>query len=81
MPLPFVLTVIVLELLLNVPLAPEDGAVKVTEKPGTGLLNESVTVTASGFGNAVLTVVICGVVPEFAAMELAAAGETVSVKD
>ena len=52
--------------LLNVPLAPLAGAVNVTTRPGTGLLAESLTVTASGLRNAVFTAALCGVVLAFA---------------
>ena len=76
----FVATVMVCVLLLNLPEAPEPGAVNVTFTPDTALPIESDTVTASGFANAVLTVVDCGVVPGFAVMVEAAAGEFVSEK-
>jgi hypothetical protein len=58
--------VIVLVALLKVPDEPKAGAVKVTFTPGTTLLPESRTVTARAFGNAVLIVVLWGVVPAFA---------------
>ena len=63
-----VATVIVAVALLNVPLAPEPGAVKVTFTPDCGLLLASFTVTASALVKAVLTVALCGVVPAFAIM-------------
>ena len=71
-PLEFVDTVMVAVLLLNLPLAPEPGAVNVTLTPDTGLLDASSTVTASAFPNAVPTVAVCGVVPALAVIELAA---------
>lgn len=79
-PLAFVETVIVAVLLLNFPLAPEPGAVKVTLTPETGLLDASSTVTASAFPNAVRTVVVCGVVPTFGIIELAAPAVFVRLK-
>src|SRR5260370_16196694 len=45
----------------KVPLAPLDGAVKVTVTPFTGLLKGSFTVACSCVANAVLTVALCGV--------------------
>src|SRR5882672_6348374 len=59
-------------LLLNIPDAPEPGAVNVTFTLETGLLPASLTVTASGIANAVLIVADCGVVPAFAVIEAAA---------
>jgi len=47
----------------RVALAPLPGAEKFTVTPETGLLPESVTVTCSGFANAVLIIVDCGVPP------------------
>lgn len=55
--------------LLNVPDAPEAGAVKVTLAPDTGLLPKSFTVTAGALAKAVPTAADCGVVPESAAMD------------
>jgi hypothetical protein len=52
----FVATVMVAVLLLNLPEAPEPGAVNVTFAPETGLLPASVTVTANAFAKAVLMV-------------------------
>jgi hypothetical protein len=72
-PKAFVTTVIVVVLFENTPLAPEPGAVNVTLTPDTGRLPASMTVTASAFANAVLTVVDCGVVPAFAVIVFAAA--------
>ncbi len=66
MPEALVAAVIVVVALLNVPLAPEPGAVKVTLTPGTGLLPASFTVTATAFVKTVLTEVLCGVVPALA---------------
>ena len=63
----FVATVIVAVLLLNLPDAPEPGAVKVTFAPLTGVLEESRTVATSGAAKAVLIVALCGV-PLVAAM-------------
>jgi len=68
----FVATVIVAVLLLNIPEAPEPGAVNVTFTPGTGLLPASFTVTANALANAVLTVADCGVVPAFAVIVVGA---------
>jgi hypothetical protein len=79
-PLAFVATVIVVVLLLNAPLAPEPGALNVTFTPETGLFEASFTVTASGLVNAVLTAVLCGVVPALAVMTLAAPAELVRLK-
>lgn len=45
----------------NVPLAPVEGAVKVTVAPDTPLPFVSFTVACSVAANAVLTVVVCGV--------------------
>ena len=75
-----VATVIVAVLLLNVPEAPELGAVKVTFAPDTGLLPMSFTVTASAFANAMLIVADCGVVPAFAVIEPAPPAVLVSAK-
>jgi hypothetical protein len=50
----FVATVMVAVLLLNLPEAPEPGAVNVTFTPATGLLPASVTVTARALAKAVL---------------------------
>jgi len=47
-PLALVVAVMVVVLLLNVPLGPEDGAVKVTASPDTGLPKLSDTVATSG---------------------------------
>jgi hypothetical protein len=58
--------------LLNVPLAPEAGAVNVTFTPLTGLLNESRRVTAGALANAVLMAADCGVVPELAVIVVGA---------
>jgi hypothetical protein len=55
----------------NVALAPEAGAVKVTETPLTGLLLASVTVATNGLANAVLTVAVCP--PPLVALRCAAA--------
>jgi thiamine transporter ThiT len=76
----FVATVIVAVLLLNLPEAPEPGAVNVTFTPDTGLLPASFTVTASGLAKAVFMVADCGVVPAFAVMEAAAPALLVSEK-
>src|SRR6202011_1067519 len=62
----FVATVMVVVLLLNRPLAPDPGAVKVTLNPATGLFPPSFPVTARAFGKVVLTGVDCGVVPGLA---------------
>ena len=49
---------VALPLVAKVPLAPLEGAVKVTEAPLTGLPSTSVTVATSGFVNWVLTFVL-----------------------
>jgi hypothetical protein len=69
MPDALVATTIVLVVLLKIPDTPELGAVKVTFTPDTGLLPESLTVTAKAFVKAVLMVADCGVVPAFAVIE------------
>ena len=76
----FVVTVIVAVLLLNTPVAPEPGAVKVTLTPDTGLLPASRTVTAGALANAVLMVADCGVVPGFAVIDEGAPALFVSEK-
>src|SRR5260370_31366927 len=76
----FVATVMVVELLLKRPLAPDAGAVNVTLNPATGLLPASFTVTASAFANAVLICADCGVVPAFAVIVEAAPVVLVSEK-
>jgi len=76
----FVATMIVAVLLLNIPEAPAPGAVNVTFTPGTGLLNASFTVTASGFVKAVLIGADCGVVPAFAVIVVGAPAVLVSKK-
>jgi hypothetical protein len=68
----FVATVMVAVLLLNLPEAPDPGAVNVTFTPETGLLLASFTVTARGLAKALLTVADCGVVPAFAVIDEAA---------
>ena len=61
-----VATVIAVVLLLNNPDAPLPGAVNVTFTPEIGLLNASLTVTASAFAKVVLTTALCGVAPGLA---------------
>ena len=61
-----VATVIAVELLLNKPEAPLPGAVNATFTPDTGLLPESLTITARAFAKAVLIVALCGVDPGLA---------------
>jgi len=80
MPDAFVATVMVAVLLLNLPDAPDPGAVNVTFTPETGLLPASLMVTASAFAKAVLMVADCGVVPAFAVMVEAAPAVFVSEK-
>ena len=80
-PNPFVGTVIVLVLLLNVPDAPVEGAVNTTFAPDIGLVPASFTVTARAFAKAVLTVADCGVVPALAVMEATAPVRFVSEKE
>ncbi|HEY1754037.1 MAG TPA: hypothetical protein VGG72_01480 [Bryobacteraceae bacterium] len=65
--------------LLNNPLGPLPGAVKVTFSPATGVPVESVTVTAGATANAVFIDVLCGVVPAFTTM-LPDSAKLVSVK-
>src|SRR4051812_35484279 len=69
MPDTFVPTVIVDVALLNLPDAPEAGAVKITFTPGSGVPLASRTVTASAFAKRVFTVVCWGVVPPLATLE------------
>lgn len=76
----FVATVMVAVVLLKIPDAPVAGAVNVTFTPESGLLPESLTVTATAFVKAVPTVAACGVVPALAVMEAAAAAVLVSEK-
>jgi hypothetical protein len=76
----FVATVMVAVLLLNLPDAPDPGAVNVTFTPETGLLPASFTVTPRALAKAVLMVADCGVVPAFAVMEAAAPALLVSEK-
>src|SRR3981081_3625723 len=53
--------VVTVALPVNVPLAPDTGAAKVTETPLTGLLLASRTVACSAVANALPTVALCGV--------------------
>ncbi|HVM76124.1 MAG TPA: hypothetical protein VMT75_10805 [Candidatus Saccharimonadales bacterium] len=76
---PLELVVAVLTPPAKVPLAPDDGAVKVTLTPLTGFEYWSVTVAPSGFVNAVLTMALCGV-PLVAAMEFAGPAMLVMLK-
>jgi len=76
----FVATMIVAVALLNLPDAPDPGAVNVTFTPGTGLPPASFTVTAKALAKAVLTVADCGVVPAFAAIVAGAPTVLVSEK-
>jgi len=71
--------VAVLTPLANVPLAPLEGAVKVTTTPLTGLLPASFTVAVKGRPNAVLIVALCGV-PLVALIEAADPETLVSEK-
>jgi|SRR5882672_994712 len=66
-----VLTVMVLLLLLNFPLAPEPGARKVTGTFGTGWPPASFTVALSGFVKGLPVVALCGVLPAFAVIAAA----------
>jgi len=75
-----VATLMVAVLLLNLPDAPDAGAVNVTFTPESGLLPASFTVTARAFGKAVLTVADCGVVPAFAVIDAGAPAVLVSEK-
>ncbi len=79
MPEAFVGTVMLAELLLNVPDAPLAGAVKTTFVPATGLPALSVTVTPSAWAKAVLKAADCGVAPVFAVIN--AAGPAVFVRE
>ena len=58
-PLEFVVSVSVVFPLAKVPLGPEEGAVKVTDAPLTGLFLLSSTVRAKAAANAVPTVALC----------------------
>jgi len=79
-PLEFVLSVSVFAPLLKAPLAPEAGAVKVTETPLTGLPSLSLTVASSAVPKAVPTVADC-VAPALAVIDagLAAVLERLNV--
>lgn len=68
----FVAIEIDVALLLNLPDAPEPGAVNVTITPATGFAAASLTVTAGELANVVFTVALCGVVPAFAVIDVAA---------
>jgi len=76
----FVATMMVAVLLLNLPEAPDPGAVNVTFTPETGLLPASFTVTARGLANAVLMAADCGVVPAFAVIDAGAPAVLVKEK-
>ena len=76
----FVATVMVAALLPKTPDAPLPGAVNVTLIPDNGLLPASLTVTASGFANAVLIAALCGAVPPFAVIDVGAPTLLVSEK-
>ena len=52
---------VLFEVLANVPLAPVDGAVKVTVTPAIGLVAASITLACNAVAKAVLTAVLCGV--------------------
>ena len=56
--------------LLNIPEAPEPGAVNVTFTPGTGLFEASRKVTDNGLANAALTRALCGADPAFIVIEV-----------
>ena len=75
-----VATVIVAVLLLNVPDAPVDGAVKTTLTPDTGLLELSFTVTPGVIAKAVPTAVDCGVEPVLTVIVPADKGKLVNTK-
>lgn len=75
---PLAFVVAVLTPPAKVPLAPLDGAVKVTVTPLTGFPPLSFTVATSGDANAALIVALCGV-PLVAVME--AAGPAVFVRE
>lgn len=79
-PLAFVAAMVVFVPLANVPLGPLAGAVNVTVTPGTGLLLESFTVTASAFAKVVLIFADCGVVPLLAVICAAVEGRFVRTK-
>ena len=68
-PLELVVAVVVVEELVKVPDAPEDGAVKLTVTPGTPVPCESVTNATSGEPKALWTVADC---PEPEAAEMVA---------
>jgi len=63
-------------LLLNIPLAPLLGAVKVTVTPLTGLPKPSCTSATKGFANAIPTLVLCPE-PENAVIAAADPADTV----
>jgi hypothetical protein len=60
-PLVLVAAVAVVDPPVKVPLAPDDGAVKVTVAPFTGLLATSLTLAWKAVANAVPVAVLCGV--------------------
>jgi hypothetical protein len=76
---PWALVVAVFTPPANVPLAPLDGAVKVTVTPLTALLDASLTVACSCVVKAVLMEALCGV-PAVAATLAGAPGKFVSEK-
>ena len=69
MPDAFVATMMLVAALLNLPEAPDAGAVNVTFTPGSGPPLASRTVTAGALAKAVLTAACCGVVPGLTALE------------
>ena len=76
----FVAVVIVAVELLKVPEAPGPGAVNVTFTPEMGLLPASLIVTANALPKAVPIFVLCGVVPAFALIDVAAPAVFVNEK-
>jgi hypothetical protein len=73
-PFAFVVSVSVFVPLLNVPLAPVVGAVKVTATPLTGLVPLLTTVATNGVANAVLIAALCWGVPLFDVIESTCGG-------
>lgn len=78
-PLGSVLTLTLVRLPGKVPLAPEGGAVKVTETLGTGLLLPSFTMALSAVVKAVFTVALCDP-PAVVVMEADVPARLVSAK-
>ena len=79
-PLLSVKPLIVAAPVLKAPLSPLDGALKVTDTPGTRLPNASCTVATAAASNGVFTIVLCGKLG-VATMVAAAAAALVKLND